>query len=263
MPFGLGVFLALRRAEHVTRGGEHDKKLIAPHDKPRCPVAGEPRAARPLHDVERRAEQNVAAERKDHRGSVQRAQTAEVGPRQIEVEGRKGQLPSNDVADQKADNAPDHSGDGRHLDRAVHILLLFGNPTGAGVTHHDDGRCEGGCKEQEAVQAHGVVGAEKCQCEAETGSGHGRRHRHSAGERNDLFASCLHLSPSSRIQLREQCDAIDLCPLTAIKPSTKVASAPHTSRTLTRAGGQPTRWRDRRGAQDRTSPLACRPAPAR
>ena len=40
------------------------------------------------------------------------------------------------------------------------VRLLLGNPTGARITHHDDGRYEGGGKEQEAVQAHGVVGAE-------------------------------------------------------------------------------------------------------
>ena len=92
VPFGLGVFLRLGDAEQIAGAGDHDEEVVAEHDEPRREVAGEPRAAGALHDVERGGEQHVAAEREDHRRGVQRPQAAERDPRQVEVERREGEL---------------------------------------------------------------------------------------------------------------------------------------------------------------------------
>ena len=92
VPFGLGVFLALGDAEQVAGAGDDDEEVVAEDDEPGREVAGQPRAAGALHDVERRRDQHVAAEGEDHRRGVQRAQAAEIGPGQVEVQGREGEL---------------------------------------------------------------------------------------------------------------------------------------------------------------------------
>src|SRR5690606_29108773 len=70
VPFRLGVFLALRYAEEVARGGDHNEELIAPDNEVRSPTAGEPGVAGALHDVEGRRDQRVATEGEDDRGGV-------------------------------------------------------------------------------------------------------------------------------------------------------------------------------------------------
>src|ERR1035437_9952468 len=82
----IGAFLRLSDAEQIAGAGNENEKIVAEHDEPGRKVAGEPRAAGALHDIERRADQYVAAEGEDHRRGVQRTQPPEGGPRQIEIE---------------------------------------------------------------------------------------------------------------------------------------------------------------------------------
>ena len=119
---GSAYSLRLRDAEQIAGAGDHDEEIVAEHDEPRRDVAGEPRAAGALHDIERGGEQHVAAEREDHRRGVQRPHAAERDPRQIEIEHRKGELERGPQADREAGDAPEHRGDGRELDRA-HIVV--------------------------------------------------------------------------------------------------------------------------------------------
>jgi hypothetical protein len=72
VPFRLGIFLRLSDAEQIAGAGNENEEIVAEHDEPGRKVAGEPRAAGALHDIERRADQYVAAEGEDHRRGVQR-----------------------------------------------------------------------------------------------------------------------------------------------------------------------------------------------
>src|SRR3546814_15667327 len=92
IPFGLGIFARFGDAHDVAGRGEHQKELIAPEDEARGAWKGEPRAAGTLNDIEARRDQRVAAERKNHSGRVQRAQSPEAGKFDAEVERRKGEL---------------------------------------------------------------------------------------------------------------------------------------------------------------------------
>ena len=120
VPFRLSVFLALCDAEYVAGAGNGDEQLIAPNDEPRRPSSSQPRAAGTLHDIEGCPDQDVAPEGEDHCGGVQRPQLAEAGPRQVEVQLRKGELPGNDIADHETGDAPEDGGNCGKLDRAVH-----------------------------------------------------------------------------------------------------------------------------------------------
>ena len=54
---------------------------------------------------------------------MQRPQPAEVGPGQVEVEDREGELQGDDDADQEADDAPEHGGDHAGADDVVHVAV--------------------------------------------------------------------------------------------------------------------------------------------
>ena len=92
VPFRLGIFLRLGDAEQIAGAGDHDEEIVAEHHEPRREIAGEPRPAGALHDIERGGDQHVAAEGEDHRRGVQRAQAAERDEGQVEVERREGEL---------------------------------------------------------------------------------------------------------------------------------------------------------------------------
>ncbi len=165
VPLGLGVFLGLGDAQDVAGRGEDDEQLIAPEHEPGRPVPGQARAAGPLDHVERAHDQHVAAEGEDHRRGVQRPETPEGGPRQIEVEHRKGQLQGQHQADQEADHAPegrgDHPGpdDGVVVDRRAPVGGHGGhNRGGAGLApdHPEPGQ-HAGDQEDQAVDVHARV----------------------------------------------------------------------------------------------------------
>ena len=52
IPFRLGIFLGLRDAEQIARAGDDDEEIVAKHDEPGRDLAGQPRAAGALHDIE-------------------------------------------------------------------------------------------------------------------------------------------------------------------------------------------------------------------
>src|SRR3546814_6313909 len=82
-----------------------------PEDEARGAWKGEPRAAGTLNDIEARRDQRVAAERKNHRGRVQRAQSPEAGIFDAEVERRKGELQCDVEADREPCDTPEDGGD--------------------------------------------------------------------------------------------------------------------------------------------------------
>ena len=94
VPFRLGIFMPARDAEQIARARDENEEIVAEHDEPWREIAGDARAARALHDVERGGEQNIAAESEDHRRGVQRPQTPEIDPGQIEIEKRESELQS-------------------------------------------------------------------------------------------------------------------------------------------------------------------------
>ena len=154
VPFRLGIFLRLRDAEQIAGAGDDDEEVVAEHDKPWRDVAGEPRAARALHDIERRCDQHVAAEGEDHRRGVQRAQAAERDPGQIEIENRKCQLQRDVETDGEPGDAPEHRRNAGELDRAHIVVGLaidgqrrFGRPLVIAIDDGEHGRDAGGGKE--------------------------------------------------------------------------------------------------------------------
>ena len=119
---GSAYSLRLRDAEQIAGAGDQDEEIVAEHDEPRRQIAGEPRAAGLLHDIERGRDQHVAAEREDHRRGVQRPQPAEAGPRQVEIERGPGQLRGDQEADGKAGDAPEHRHHGGEFDRTQIVV---------------------------------------------------------------------------------------------------------------------------------------------
>ena len=159
VPFGLGVFLRLRDAEQIAGAGDDDEEVVAEHHEPGRDVAGEPRAAGALHDVERGRDQHVAAEGEDHRRGVQRPDAAEREPRQVEIEHRKGELERGPEPDREARDAPEHRGDGRELHRPHIVVRLAvdlerrrrGRAIEVPVEDREDGR-DAGRPEQKGVE---------------------------------------------------------------------------------------------------------------
>src|SRR3546814_18867943 len=84
-------------------------------DKTRGAGKGEPRGAVTLNDIEARRDQRVAAERKNHRGRVQRAQSPEAGIFDAEVERRKGELQCDVEADREPCDTPEARSDERRV----------------------------------------------------------------------------------------------------------------------------------------------------
>ncbi len=68
IPFGFGIFTALRNAEQIAGRGHDDEKLIAPEYEPGEIAAEKAGAAGALHDIEGRADQRVAASEDHGRG---------------------------------------------------------------------------------------------------------------------------------------------------------------------------------------------------
>jgi hypothetical protein len=75
-----------------------------------------------LDDVQRGAEQRVAAEGEDRRRGMDRAQTPEGRVLQAEVERRVGELEGDEGAHGERDHAPEQ---GRDREQADHILVVF------------------------------------------------------------------------------------------------------------------------------------------
>ena len=123
-PFELRVLLAAGEAKRQSNRGQHDNRLPAPERESRQRSAEQARMTGALHDVIRSREQRAAAERKNHRVGVQRAQPAIREPRP-DVELGPRQLRGDDHADQHANHAP-HHGHERELphDPVVVCVLL-------------------------------------------------------------------------------------------------------------------------------------------
>ena len=122
VPFRLGIFLGLRHAEQIAGAGDQNEEVIADDDEPGREIARETHAAGLLNDIERGRDQHVAAEREDHRRSMQRPQPAKAGPWQVEIERRPCELRGDQQPDGEAGDAPKHRHHGRELDRA-HIVV--------------------------------------------------------------------------------------------------------------------------------------------
>nr|GEY52297.1 hypothetical protein [Tanacetum cinerariifolium] len=120
-PFEFGVFLGGGVAHRQGDDGADDHRLPAPEVKGGHAVGNQPRLAGSLDHVVGGAEQRAAAERENHQVGVQRAQSAEGGPRQTEVQIRPHQLRGDEHAQAHADDAPDHRHDGELADDFVVI----------------------------------------------------------------------------------------------------------------------------------------------
>ena len=87
-----------RHANQIAGARHQDEYLITPEDEPRPKTAREPRLARALNDIERSRNEDIAAEGKDDRRRMQRAQPAETREREVgKIEDRReGELQCND-----------------------------------------------------------------------------------------------------------------------------------------------------------------------
>ncbi|MNF83485.1 hypothetical protein D3C84_658100 [compost metagenome] len=122
-PLQLGVFFRAGPAHGQADGGEDDHQLPAPEGEGGQSVGDQADLAGALHRVIGGGEQCAAPEREDHRIGVQRAQTPEAGPGQVEVEFRPGQLGGYENADPHPDDSPDHRHDGELAD---HLVVIGG-----------------------------------------------------------------------------------------------------------------------------------------
>ncbi len=181
VPFRLGVLLALGHAEHVARGRDDDEQVVTQKDEPGRQLARQPGPAGPLHHEERGGEKHVAAEGEDDRRCVQRPQAAEVGPGEVEIEDRKGELQREHKPDQESHHAPEH---GEHRAR-THDLVVVAQTLGArrrrvmAVNQPEDAQHAEGDK-QKAMELHDAVGGPRHQEEAEHGANRERRADHIA-----------------------------------------------------------------------------------
>ena len=115
VPLGLRIFLALGDAEQIAGAGDEDEEIVAEDDEPGREIAGQARSAGALYDIERRRQEDVAAEGEDHRRGVQGPQAAEVEPwRDVEVGERE--LEGDVDADRHARQAPEQGEQGPDLD---------------------------------------------------------------------------------------------------------------------------------------------------
>ncbi len=101
---------------------------------------------------------------------MQRAQAAEVGPGQIEVEGGKRELPGNDGADKEADDAPEDRRDRGELDGAVQVVLLLVRPALARMRHNVDRGADAGGGEDEPMDSDDIVSSGERQDQTDDGS---------------------------------------------------------------------------------------------
>ena len=122
-PFRFGIFATLGNPHHIAECGHDDEQLIAPENECRKRLAAiKRRAAGPLHDIDRRCQKSVTAKGKNHRRSMQRPQATEIQKFIIEIKRRKCELPGDEIARQKSDDAPKY---GRQCAPAhnVHIII--------------------------------------------------------------------------------------------------------------------------------------------
>ena len=122
VPFGFRIFFRLRDSEQIAGAGDHDEEVVAQDDEPGRDIAHQPCAAGPLDDIERRADQHIAAEGENHRRRVQWPDAAERQPRQIEIEHRKGEFERGPQPDGEAGDAPHDRRDGGELHRSEIVV---------------------------------------------------------------------------------------------------------------------------------------------
>ena len=132
IPLWLRIFTALRHPEQIAGHAQEDEQVIAPKHQPRCHLPRQPGAGGTLHHIKGCRKQGVPAKSQDNGGRMNRAQPAEIGPRQIEIEIGIGQLPGNDVAHAKTDNPPDQDHDHRGPDD---LVIVFKRNFGRGRQH--------------------------------------------------------------------------------------------------------------------------------
>ena len=111
VPLRFRVFLRLGDAKHIAGRRQHDEELIAPEHEPRRDVARQPRLAGALDHVERRGDQDVAAERENHGGGVKRAEASEIEFGNARQQRRIGKLQGDDQTHREADHAPEGGSD--------------------------------------------------------------------------------------------------------------------------------------------------------
>ncbi|CRQ73967.1 hypothetical protein PAERUG_P45_London_17_VIM_2_12_12_01303 [Pseudomonas aeruginosa] len=122
-PFHLGVFLGGGIAQRVADDHPHDRRLPAPEHEARQGIGDQPHAAGALHHVEGGGEQRAAAEGEDHQAGVDRADAAEAGPGQVEVERRPDQLGGDEHPEAHAEDAPDQGHQGELADDVVVVAV--------------------------------------------------------------------------------------------------------------------------------------------
>ncbi|MCY1354626.1 hypothetical protein D9M69_410110 [compost metagenome] len=120
--FHLGVFLGGGQALGQGDQQDHHQRLPAPEGEGGKPAPIEPRLAGALHRVVAGGEQRAAAEGEDHQVGVQRAQAAEAGPGQVEVQLRPDELGGDEHPHTHADYAPDNG----HQDELADHLVVVG-----------------------------------------------------------------------------------------------------------------------------------------
>ncbi|MDT4839968.1 hypothetical protein FQZ97_737730 [compost metagenome] len=122
-PLQLGVFFRAGEAQRQADGRQQDHQLPAPEGERRQPGGEQRGLGGALHRVIAGGEQRAAPKGEDHRIGVQRAQAAEAGPRQAEVEFRPDQLRGDEYPHRHPDDPPDHRHEGKLAD---HLVVVGG-----------------------------------------------------------------------------------------------------------------------------------------
>ena len=106
--------LAHSASQSILRAGVSSPSQVV------MPLARAAASTAPLRSPDR----SIAAEGKDDGGGMQRPQAAEARPFEVEIEDGIGKLPSDEIADQKSGDPPEHRGDDTGADDAVCVASL-------------------------------------------------------------------------------------------------------------------------------------------
>ncbi|MNC44961.1 hypothetical protein D3C75_938900 [compost metagenome] len=120
----LGILLGGGVAQWQADQHDGDHRLPAPEGEGDQRATEQAGLAGALYRVVGGGEQPATAEGEDHQAGVQRAQAAEAGPFEVEVEGGPHQLRGDEHPHGHADHAPDHGHHGKLAHDSVVVRLL-------------------------------------------------------------------------------------------------------------------------------------------
>jgi hypothetical protein len=119
IPFRFGVFLGLRDAHQVARGGEQAEQVEAQQDEPGRDLPRKTGPAGALHHMIGCRDQRIAAKSEDHPRGVHGPDAPEARPCRIKAQVRPGKLCRDPDAHAHGNDRPEQRNHQAHLGRIV------------------------------------------------------------------------------------------------------------------------------------------------